>query len=60
MNRASYRDYKRVCESRSCKIRREIDATHYKNVVRHYVNEYCKTCVLHKFIISELRKGGKL
>ncbi len=60
MNRGTWKDYYRVCESRQCKIRRVyIDTTHYKNVLHHYVNEYCKTCVLWGYLVHELKKEGK-
>ena len=59
MNRAYY-DYLRICKGRECIVRKWIDVTDDKKRVKKMVNEYCKTCVLHKFIISELRRGGKL
>jgi len=57
-----YYDYKRICESGECIIRRQINAfiDSDKPYVRKLIREYCTTCVLRKIMIHELKRSGKL
>ena len=55
-----YQDYLRICKSKVCVIRREIDVENDKSEVRRLYKEYCSTCELKKFLIEELRQNGKI
>ena len=55
-----YDSYLRICKSRACVIRPQIDIADTKDEVRRLYKDYCLTCTLHRYLFDELKKEGKI
>ncbi|ARQ96651.1 hypothetical protein CCL45_gp29 [Sulfolobus islandicus rod-shaped virus 5] len=53
-------DYLRICKSKVCVIRRQIDIEDDKQEIKRLFKEYCSTCELKKLLLSELKQNGKM